>query len=239
VFKRALDISLAGFLLMAVLPLLAVAAIAIKLDTEGPVLFSQARMGRGFKRFKILKLRTMRAGSQHSMYTVSEDPRITRAGRWLRWLKVDELPQLWNVLRGEMSLVGPRPVVPELAEEFEPAYTFLLKARPGLTDPATLKYCREDEFLALVADHLRYYKTVLMPDKLRISTAYLERATAWSDLRVLAKTALVLFPSHWRSPFLPVWTSAPIWTSAPSSAVEFKFPEPLQTAEARISIENI
>lgn len=238
-FKRALDISLAGFLLMAVLPVLATAAILIKLDSDGPVLFLQARMGRGFRRFKILKLRTMHESSQCSMYTVSEDPRITRAGRWLRWLKVDELPQLWNVLRGEMSLVGPRPVVPELAAEFEPAYTSLLKARPGLTDPATLKYCREGEFLALVADHLRYYKTVLMPDKLRISEAYLERATAWSDLRVLARTALVLFPSHWRPPFFSVRSSVPIWTSASANAAEFKFPEPLQTAEARISIENI
>ncbi|HEY1903217.1 MAG TPA: sugar transferase [Terracidiphilus sp.] len=233
-FKRAFDISLAGFLLVAVLPILAVAAILIKLDSDGPVLFSQARMGRGFRRFKILKLRTMHAGSRRSMYTVSQDPRITRIGRWLRWLKVDELPQLWNVLRGEMSLVGSRPVVPELAAEFEPAYASLLKARPGLTDPATLKYCREDEFLALVADHLRYYKTILMPDKLRISQAYLQRATPWSDLRVLVSTVLVLFLPHWRSPLFPAWTSAPIWTSVPASTVEFRFPEPVQTAEAHL-----
>lgn len=190
--KRSLDISLSGLLLAASLPLIVIAAILIKLDSPGPVLFRQARTGRGFMRFQLLKLRTMRVDAAGSPYTLGADPRITGAGRWLRKFKLDELPQLWNVLRGEMSLVGPRPVVPELAAEFRQAYTRLLAVRPGLTDPATLKYCRETELLALVPEPLRYFKTVVTPDKLRISQDYLERANLWSDLGVIARTVFVL-----------------------------------------------
>jgi lipopolysaccharide/colanic/teichoic acid biosynthesis glycosyltransferase len=166
-------------------------------------------------------------------YTLSEDPRITRTGRWLRWLKVDELPQLFNVLRGEMSLVGPRPVVPELAIEFQEVYSRLLEVRPGLTDPATLKYCREEKILALVADPATYYRAVLTPDKLRISTAYMERANIWSDLGVLVGTALALFPFDWRPRFILAWFSAP------GSSPEPIFADPVQRAKAQPSIENI
>jgi lipopolysaccharide/colanic/teichoic acid biosynthesis glycosyltransferase len=195
VLKRGVDIALAALLLILSLPILAVAAIAIKMDSEGPVLFRQARMGRRFRRFQIVKLRTMRICGSGPAYTLSEDPRITRTGRWLRRHKVDELPQLWNVLCGEMTLVGPRPVVPELALEYRQAYQRLLDVRPGLTDPATLKYCHEDEFLSLVPDPRRYYKTILVPDKLRISAAYMVRSNLWTDLGVLAWTAWALVPS--------------------------------------------
>lgn len=196
-FKRGLDIALAGSALAIALPLIAFAAILIKLDSPGPTLFRQTRMGRGFRTFKLLKLRTMHAAPGGSAYTLGADPRITRAGRWLRWLKFDELPQLWNVVRGDMSLVGPRPVIPELTTEFERAYRRLLQVRPGLTDPATLKYCREAEALAHVTDPLEYFKTVVTPDKLRISRAYLRRANVWRDLGVMARTAFALLPS-WR-----------------------------------------
>ena len=199
--KRSLDISLAGLLLALTLPFLAIAAVIIKLDSEGPVIFRQVRMGRNFRCFQLLKLRTMRVSSGGPAYTLGADPRITRSGRWLRRFKLDELPQLWNVLRGDMSMVGPRPVVPELTTEFKQAYARLLEARPGLTDPATLKYCREAEMLALVADPLEYFKTVVTPDKLRISQAYRQRANAWSDVGVMAGTALVLFQSNWRPRF--------------------------------------
>jgi lipopolysaccharide/colanic/teichoic acid biosynthesis glycosyltransferase len=202
VLKRGVDIALAALLLTVSLPLLAMAAIAIKLDSEGPVLFRQARMGRRFRRFQIWKLRTMVNCRRGPAYTLSEDPRITRAGRWLRRHKVDELPQLWNVIRGEMSLVGPRPVVPELALECRQAYKRLLKVRPGLTDPATLKYCHEEESLSLVPDPHRFYKTIVVPDKLRISAAYLEHANLRSDLGVMARTALVLVPASWLPRFI-------------------------------------
>jgi lipopolysaccharide/colanic/teichoic acid biosynthesis glycosyltransferase len=200
VFKRSIDIVLAGLLLAVALPLLALAALLIKLDSDGPAIFCQTRMGRGFKRFQLIKLRTMVVGEGGPAYTLGADPRITRTGRWLRKLKLDELPQLWNVLQGDMSLVGPRPVIPELTEEFAGAYEQLLAVRPGLTDPATLKYCCEVEMLAMVPDPLRYFKSVVTPDKLRISQAYLRRATVWTDLGVLASTALALCASVCQRP---------------------------------------
>jgi lipopolysaccharide/colanic/teichoic acid biosynthesis glycosyltransferase len=233
VLKRSVDIALAGLLLVVSLPILAVAAIAIKLDSQGPVLFCQARMGLKFKRFKILKLRTMYAGNQGRAYTVCGDPRVTRTGRWLRWLKVDELPQLWNVIRGEMSMVGPRPVVPELALEFEWAYSRLLEVRPGLTDPATLKYCREEDFLVLIPDPIEYFKAVLTPDKLRISAAYLEHSNVWSDLGVLAATALALVLGNWWPRFMRRRSAGQV------EAAERMFREPAQGAETQGPIQNI
>jgi lipopolysaccharide/colanic/teichoic acid biosynthesis glycosyltransferase len=197
--KRSVDIALAGLLFAVTLPILAIAAIVIKLDSEGPVFFVQARMGRGFKSFQLLKLRTMRPSGAGPAYTLGVDPRITRVGRWLRWLKFDELPQLLNVLRGDMSMVGPRPVIPELTVEFRREYERLLEVRPGLTDPATIKYCRETELLALVPEPLKYFKTVVTPDKLRISQEYLEKASVWSDFGVMVGTAVALCPARWRS----------------------------------------
>ncbi len=193
--KRIVDIALAGVLLIFALPLIVFAAILIKLDSEGPVIFRQFRVGRGFKHFHLLKLRTMTHLSDGPAYTLGVDPRVTRAGRWLRRCKLDELPQLWHVLRGEMSLVGPRPVVPELTEEFRDDYAHLLEVRPGLTDPAAVKYCQEAEILAMVPDPLQYFKTVVTPDKLRISAAYLQRANVWSDLGVMAGTLMALLVS--------------------------------------------
>ena len=194
-YKRSVDIAFAGLLLAVSLPFLAIAAIIIKLDSDGPVIFRQVRMGLRFKRFQLLKLRTMRVSSGGPAYTLGADPRITRPGRWLRCFKFDELPQLWNVLRGDMSLVGPRPVVPELTVEFKWAYDLLLETRPGLTDPATLKYCREAEILAMAPDPLEYFKTVVTPDKLRISQAYQQRANLWRDLSVMTGTAVALLRS--------------------------------------------
>jgi lipopolysaccharide/colanic/teichoic acid biosynthesis glycosyltransferase len=201
VLKRSVDIVLAGLLFAVTLPLLVIAAIVIKLDSHGPVIFHQARMGRGFRRFQLLKLRTMQICGEGSAYTLGADVRITRSGRWLRWLKFDELPQLWNVLRGDMSIVGPRPVIPELTMEFRWEYERLLKVRPGLTDPAAIKYCREAELLAQVPEPLRYFKTVVTPDKLRISMNYLARADVMSDFGVMVETAVALYSSDWRPRF--------------------------------------
>jgi lipopolysaccharide/colanic/teichoic acid biosynthesis glycosyltransferase len=231
VLKRGVDIVLSGLLLILSLPILAVAVLAIKFDSEGPVLFSQARMGRNFKRFRLLKLRSMRIGAQGLGFTLGEDPRVTRTGRCLRRLKVDELPQLWNVLCGEMSLVGPRPVVPELAIEYLRSYKRLLKVRPGLTDPATLKYCHEEEFLSLVPDPLRYYKNILVPDKLRISSAYMHRANVWSDLTVLAATALALIPANWAT------RSVDAWPFMRDGAIDRYFPEAGQSAGGQTMVE--
>ena len=231
--KRGVDIALSGLLLMVSLPLVAAAAIAVKLDSEGPAFFCQARMGRGFKIFQIWKLRTMRRANDGPVYALAEDPRVTRVGRWLRRFKVDELPQLWNVARGEMSLVGPRPVVPELALEFRPAYERLLEVRPGLTDPATVQYCREAELLALATDPLHHFKTVVTPDKLRISAAYLQRANLWSDLGLLARTVLALFQVNFR----PRWVQRRF--ARQDRTIERLFVEPAPGAEAQTFTENI
>jgi lipopolysaccharide/colanic/teichoic acid biosynthesis glycosyltransferase len=196
VLKRLVDIILAAILLLLALPVLAVAATAVKLDSPGPVFFRQTRVGRRFRRFQLYKLRTMHPGAEGPVYTVGEDDsRITRAGRRLRHYKLDELPQLWNVLRGDMSLVGPRPVVPKIAMQFYSAYDRLLAVRPGLTDPASLMYRNEAEILRRAADPQLYFDRIATPHKIHISQVYLERATLWSDLGLIAKTAVAILAS--------------------------------------------
>ncbi|HEX4319599.1 MAG TPA: sugar transferase [Acidobacteriaceae bacterium] len=186
--KRLVDIVASFALLIAASPLLAFAALAILLTSRGPVLFRQIRMGRGFRPFEIFKLRTMAHAEAGLAYTLGPDPRITPIGKFLRRSKIDELPQLWNVLWGEMSLVGPRPVLPELTEEFHEYYAFLLRVRPGLTDPASLKYSQESLLLAQASDPMRFFKNVVTPDKLRISFEYLGHANLWTDLATIAMT---------------------------------------------------
>jgi lipopolysaccharide/colanic/teichoic acid biosynthesis glycosyltransferase len=203
VMKRCLDLLCACSLLLFALPVLLVCALIIKLDSKGPMLFCQIRMGRNFRPFQMLKLRTMTHQARGRCYTLGPDPRITPVGRWLRRYKLDELPQLWNVLRGDMSMVGPRPVIPELTREFRRQYQRLLAVRPGLTDPAALKYRNETELLAVMPDPLHHFKAVVTPDKLRLSAAYLEYATVWTDLAVIVKTAHVLLPSARRGRYYP------------------------------------
>jgi len=172
------------------------AALLIRLTSPGPVLFRQTRMGRGFQPFEILKLRTMAHAEGGLAFTFGPDPRITPVGKFLRRSKLDELPQLWNVLRGQMSLVGPRPVVPELTHEFREEYVFLLRARPGLTDPASLKYSQEARLLARSSDAMQFFKTVVTPDKIRISFEYMRQANLWTDLKTIVMTAVICaFPS--------------------------------------------
>jgi lipopolysaccharide/colanic/teichoic acid biosynthesis glycosyltransferase len=207
--KRGVDILVSVFLLCFLSPILLLSAFLIAISSPGPVIFRQARMGRGFKPFQILKLRTMAYGAPGLAYTLGPDPRITALGKWLRRTKIDELPQLWNVLRGEMSLVGPRPVLPELTGEFHFHYRLLLRARPGLTDPASLKYCQEAQLLARAWNPMEYFKSVVTPDKISISIAYMESANLWSDAKVLAMTgAICCFPSlsrmYGRPPVPPV-----------------------------------
>ena len=194
--KRTLDISASAFFLILALPSLLIAALVIRLTSPGPVLFRQLRMGRDFKPFEILKLRTMAYGAPGLAYTMGADPRITRFGAFLRRSKLDEVPQLWNVLRGEMSLVGPRPVLPELTKEFRHEYALLLRVRPGLTDPASLKYSQEAQLLGTVKDPMGFFKSVVTPDKLAISMRYLDRASLWTDGVTLAMTAAICcFPA--------------------------------------------
>jgi lipopolysaccharide/colanic/teichoic acid biosynthesis glycosyltransferase len=188
-----MDIVVSGFLLLVAAPILLLAALIIWITSPGPILFRQVRMGRAFQPFNILKLRTMTHAEGGLEYTLGADPRITSIGRLLRQTKLDELPQLWNVLRGDMSLVGPRPVLPQLTQEFRRQYAFLLRIRPGLTDPASIKYVRETELLARAPDPMDFFKSVVTPDKLRISFAYMGRANLWTDAVVLGMTVVVCF----------------------------------------------
>ena len=190
--KRSMDCLLSILFLTAALPIMAIAALLIKFDSPGPLLFSQLRMGRNFRPFRLVKLRTMESESAGDSITLGRDPRITRVGHWLRKLKIDELPQLWNVLLGDMSFVGPRPVILDLAHEFRPQYERLLTVRPGLTDPATLRYMNEVELLACIEEPMQYFRTVLTPHKLRLSEEYLDRANLRTDLLLILKTAKCL-----------------------------------------------
>lgn len=172
-----------------------VCALLIKVDSRGPVFFRQMRMGRHFIPFALLKLRTMQSQARGHIITLGADPRVTRVGHWLRSWKLDELPQLWNVLCGDMSIVGPRPVIPEIVRAHHGAYESLLTVRPGLTDPASLKYFNECRLLDTVADPLVYFEEVVTPDKLRLSSRHIETATLWSDLQIMAQTGIMVAQS--------------------------------------------
>ncbi len=190
--KRSFDILAAGGGLVLVSPLLAVAALAVRLDSSGPVLFKQQRVGRDFRPFWIYKFRTMvvDAEKQGGALTTTGDRRITRVGRVLRKTKFDELPQLFNVLLGDMSLVGPRPEVPKYVEMFHDDYVYVLSVRPGLTDQASVKYRDEAAVLAASCDPELEYVSRILPDKIALARQAIAEATFLGDLGVLFRTAL-------------------------------------------------
>ena len=163
----------------------------VRLTSPGPAFFRQTRIGRHGRPFELVKLRTMRADAPSigPAITAGADPRITRFGARLRRAKLDELPQLWNVVRGDMSLVGPRPEVPRYVARYCPAARAALRVRPGLTDPASLAFADEAAVLARCDDPERVYAEEILPWKLALSLAYLERRTVWTDLGIVARTA--------------------------------------------------
>ena len=190
---RAIEAGAAAAGLLLCLPLLVLAAAAVALTSGGPVLFRQERVGRHGKAFRLYKLRTMRAASGGPLVTAAGDDRVTPVGRVLRRCKLDELPQLWNVVRGDMSLVGPRPEVPRYVDVGDPLWRRILQVRPGLTDPVTL-HLRDEEALLAAApgDPERFYREELQPLKLRGYDRYLERRNWKTDVRVLADTLKAL-----------------------------------------------
>jgi lipopolysaccharide/colanic/teichoic acid biosynthesis glycosyltransferase len=187
--RRLLDVTVAGVLLLVLAPLLGVLALLVRATSTGPALFRQIRVGRNGRPFVLLKLRTMRADAPGPAITSGGDPRITRFGAWLRRAKLDELPQLWNVLRGDMSLVGPRPELPAYVARYTAAQRAVLRARPGLTDPASLAWANEAATLGRFAEPDRAYVEVVVPSKIALSLTYLERRTVWSDLVIVTRTA--------------------------------------------------
>jgi lipopolysaccharide/colanic/teichoic acid biosynthesis glycosyltransferase len=193
--KRALDmlVALAGLLLL--LPLFAVVSVLIRFDSRGPVFFRQERIGQGFRPFLIYKFRTMveHASQKGGMITVANDPRVTRVGRVLRKTKIDELPQLFNVLKGDMSLVGPRPEVSQYVNRFPEDYLDILQVRPGITDLASLKYRDEATALAHSTNPDNEYLKAILPDKISLAKEYIKRSSLLFDLKLIGKTVIRLF----------------------------------------------
>ena len=193
--KRVFDLLGAAVALALLWPLFIAIALWIKLDSPGPVFFRQQRVGRQGRPFAIHKFRTMVADApaRGLQLTVGDDPRITRAGAFLRRSKLDELAQLIDVLAGDMSLVGPRPELPAYLARVPPALRdAVLAVRPGITDPVSLDFADESALLARTADPEREYVEVMLPQKLRAAAAYAARATLWTDLRVIARTLRLL-----------------------------------------------
>ena len=189
--KRLFDLIAASLALLLLAPGLALIAVAIKLDSPGPVFFRQQRVGRRGVPFRIHKFRTMRAdaGEGGPQITVGADPRITRAGHFLRRTKLDELPQLIDVIAGTMSLVGPRPEVPRYVAMYpDDVRSKVLSVRPGITDPASIAYRDENALLAAAADPERLYVDEVMPAKLRHAVRYVETMSLATDLRLIGLT---------------------------------------------------
>jgi len=192
--KRVFDLTLAALGLLILGPLFGFVAILIKLDSSGNVFFKQVRVGRAFRPFLIYKFRTMvrAAPDKGGPITFGEDPRVTRIGRFLRKMKIDELPQLINVLKGEMSIVGPRPEVRRYVELFRKDYQEILTMRPGLTDLASLKYRDEAAILGSSHDPEEMYVKHILPEKISLGKEYVRRSSPIFDLILIFKTLATL-----------------------------------------------
>lgn len=192
--KRLFDIIASGLGLLVLSPLFFILAIWIKLDSKGPVFYRQVRVGKDNKDFLIFKFRSMRVGSDKgSLVTIGgRDPRITRSGYIIRKLKLDELPQLINVFVGDMSLVGPRPEVRHYVNYWTPEQMHVLDVRPGITDPASIKFRNENELMEQADDPEDYYINVIMQEKLKLYLDYVEHHSFLGDIGLIFKTFWVI-----------------------------------------------
>jgi len=192
--KRAFDVILSSISLLLLSPFLVLVALLIKLESKGPVLYRQLRVGLNGKPFYIYKLRTMEvgAGQKGPLITGADDPRLTRVGRLLRKVKLDEMPQLFHVLRGEMSLVGPRPEVPKYVELYTDEQKKILAVKPGMTDPATVHFRNEENLLAQAEDKERFYINEIMPIKLELYLHYIENRSLFYDVKLIFLEILAL-----------------------------------------------
>ena len=191
--KRGYDLLFSSLGLVVVSPLGLLIALAIKLTDHGPVFFRQQRVGQFGRLFWIWKFRTMIVDAETRGLSVTRDgdPRVTSLGRVLRKTKLDELPQLWNVFRGEMSFVGPRPEVPRYVAHYTPEQRQILNVPPGITDLATLQFRREEELLRGVTDIESFYLEHCLPQKIQLNLQYLQRANLWQDTRIIWRTLFV------------------------------------------------
>ena len=188
--KRLFDVisSLTGILILT--PLFIIVAVSIKLDSYGPILFQQTRIGRSGSKFKIYKFRTMIVNAEQfgQQITIGDDQRITKIGAWLRKFKLDELPQLFNVLNGEMSLVGPRPEVEKYVDLYTSHQRQVLQVRPGITDPASIVFRNESDLLGKADDPENFYIREIMPKKLELNLNYLKSQSIISDIKIILNT---------------------------------------------------
>lgn len=188
--KRVFDVLASGIGLIVLSPLFLVLALWIKLDSKGPVFYRQVRVGRNNKDFRIYKFRSMRVGSDKgSLVTIGgHDPRVTRSGYYIRKFKFDELPQLINVFIGDMSLVGPRPEVRHYVDYWTPEQMHVLDVRPGITDPASIKFRNENELMEQADDPEKYYIEVIMQEKIKLYLEYVDNHSFMGDLIIIFKT---------------------------------------------------
>lgn len=187
--KRIFDITLSLFGLIILLPFMLIIAILIKIDSKGSVFFKQIRVTKNGKEFKILKYRTMRVGSdKYSQITVGKDGRITKIGSFLRKYKLDEIPQLINVLIGDMSLVGPRPEVPKYVALYTDEQKEILKVRAGITDYASIEFSDENDLLALEEEPEKAYIEKIMPKKIELNKKYLSETSVLTDIKIILLT---------------------------------------------------
>lgn len=192
--KRLFDVVASGVGLLLLSPLFLLVAIWIKLDSPGPVFYRQVRVGRYNRDFRIFKFRSMRVGADKgSLVTIGgRDPRVTCSGYFIRKFKIDELPQLINVFIGDMSLVGPRPEVRHYVDYWTKEQLRVLDVRPGITDPASIKFRNENELLEKAEDPEKYYIEVIMQEKLRLYLKYVEKHNFWYDIKLIFQTFWVI-----------------------------------------------
>ena len=188
--KRVFDLIVSSLGLLILSPLLLVLAIWVKCDSPGPIFYRQLRVGRGNQDFWLFKFRSMQVEADKTgLITIGgHDLRVTRSGYYIRKYKLDELPQLINVFRGDMSLVGPRPEVRKYVNLYTSEQLKVLQVRPGITDPASIRYRNENELLAQVPDPEKYYREVIMPDKLKINLKYIANISFKNDLQIILHT---------------------------------------------------
>tara|TARA_B100001758_G_scaffold247953_1_gene269027 strand:+ start:10927 stop:11508 length:582 start_codon:yes stop_codon:yes gene_type:complete len=186
--KRFFDLVISSVLLVLFSPLITLIAILIKLTSKGPIFFLQIRIGKSAKTFKIIKFRSMIEGNHTDTISIAGDDRITKLGSILRKYKLDELPELWNVILGDMSLVGPRPDVPGYADKLVGENRKILELRPGITGPASIKYSDEEYVLLQKKDPVRYINEVIYPDKVKINLDYYYNNNIWIDIKIIFAT---------------------------------------------------
>ena len=191
--KRTFDILLSVFAIFLLFPFFVLVSLLIVIDSGFPIFFLQKRIGRGAKEFNIIKFRTMKINNENKTITVYDDRRITRIGKYLRKTKIDELPEILNVLFGQMSFVGPRPDVKGYADKLKGANRKILALRPGITGPASLKYYNEEYILSQKSNPKKYNDEVIFPDKVKINMDYFHNRSFFLDLKIIFATIFRVF----------------------------------------------